>query len=496
MNLPFTPVLSPLKHQAEFLETNARRSAYALFHEQGTGKTKSLIDNIALLAMEDSLNGAFVLAPNGVHRNWHVEELPKHWPSDAPPMVSFSWDSTKAETKTHAAAFKAFLTHRWPSSVPGVRILCMSYDALMTEAGKKASWDFLRSHKAMYVCDESQRIKTPDAARTKRVIASSAYAPYRRIASGTPMDTPFDIYSQVRFIDPLFWQRELGLAGFTAFKAYFAEWIQITTNAGRSFPQMTAYRNQDVLREKVASISSRVLKEDVLDLPPKVMKRMFHELTKEQHLAYNQLREEAMTLLDSDEIVTVDLALVLQMRLAQITSGFIKPNDADQPYLFPRNPRAALLKEVLEDQTRPAIIWGRFVHDCEIAAEASRKAGRRPVVYDGTRPELAIDAFKSGEADDIIANLSSSMIEGWTLTRAKTTIYVSNSPKLIARQQSEDRNHRIGQDDTVLYIDMLAEGTADVKTLDRLIMKRELTGSVLGDGLAADARASLRELLE
>jgi SNF2 family DNA or RNA helicase len=475
LEVPFTPVLAPIEHQELFLSESGRRAEYGLLWEQGTGKTKALIDNAALLYCEGVVDAALVIAPNGVHRNWVVEELPKHWPEDLPPVDPFAWSSTSATAKWHKDAVQRLLGSN------GFIWLCMSYDALMTDAGKQASWNLLRSRRCLYVLDESQRAKTPATKRTKRIIASSVYAPYRRIASGTPMDKPFDIYSQVRFLDPDFWVREFGIGSFTAFKSYFGVWVTMKLNANRSFDQCVAYKNLDELERALKKVGQRVLKDDVLDLPPKTYKRGFHELSPSQRRAYDEVRTEALTFLDSGELVTAELAIVRVLRLQQITSGFISPKAGAAPIPFDPNPRASLLRETLEDLTHPAIIWCRFVEDARVAAKASRDAGRRPVVYDGDRPQLSMDPFHAGEADDIIGNLESTMVEGYTLNEADTTIYFSNHTKLIKRKQSEDRNHRIGQTRSVTYIDLLAEGTLDANVLTTLREKGSAVGQVLGD---------------
>lgn len=476
LELPFTPRLPPISHQARVMSESARRPYFGLFWEQGTGKTKTLIDNAALLLVLGEIDRGFVLAPNGVHRNWHVEELPKHWPADVPEYVSFSWDTTKAASKAHQAAFQDFLSHRAP-----MKWLCMSYDGLMTKEGKQASWDFIRKGKVFYAGDESQRIKTPDAALTKRAIASSVYAPYRRIASGTPMDTPLDIYSQMRFLDPEFWIRSCGIGSFVAFRARFGQYETRYGAGGRTYKQLIGFQYLEELQEVLATASDRVLKEDVLDLPKKTYKRVFHQLTNAQRAAYEELKAEALTILESGELVTAEMALVLDLRLTQIGCGHITPSAGAKPVPFDVNPRADIFATTLEDLTRPAIVWGRFVEDVRVCEELARKVGRRPVVYDGSHPERSMDAFHSGKADTIIANIESSMTEGYTLNEAKYVLYYSNSPKLIKRQQSEDRPHRIGQNETVTYIDFLAERTLDAKKLRDLQKKRELTGGVLGD---------------
>jgi hypothetical protein len=150
LEIPFQPVLEPISHQAEFLGEHGRQSAFGQLWEQGTGKTKTLIDNAALLHCEGVVDAALVIAPNGVHRNWVVEELPKHWPQGLPPIDAFAWSSPSASTKWHKEAVAQLLGSN------GFIWLCMSYDALMTDAGKQASWDLLRSKRCLYVLDESQ----------------------------------------------------------------------------------------------------------------------------------------------------------------------------------------------------------------------------------------------------------------------------------------------------------------------------------------------------
>jgi len=493
---PFEPRMKPLAHQQKFLDENSRRACWALFDEQGLGKTKQIIDNAAILYSEGVIDAALVVAPNTVHRNWAVEELPKHWPANLPALHAFAWDTDKSANKSHKEEFGELLRSKdfvW---------LCMSYDSLMTDLGKKASWDLLRSRRCLYVLDESQRAKTPSAKRTQRIIASGVYAPYRRIASGTPMDLPLDIYSQARFLDPDFWIRTFGIGGFTSFKHHFAEIVKVKTNADREFEMIKGYRNLDELEAALKTIGQRVLKADVLDLPPKVYRRVFHELTPAQRRAYEELKSEALTFLDSGDLVTAELALTRIIRMQQITSGFVVPETGKQLVRFDPNPRAAALREILTDLTRPSIIWGRFVEDVRMAAEASRSAGRRPVVFDGSRPSDSLDPFHAGDADDFIANLESGAREGLTLVEADTVIYVSNSTKLINRRQSEDRAHRIGQTRSVNYIDLLAERTLDSGVLASLQLKGSAAGRILGDPddawlvPSADPARMLRELLE
>ena len=79
MNYKFkTP---PYKHQLTALEKSWNKETYAYFMEMGTGKTKVLIDNLAMLYDKGKVNGALIIAPKGVVKTWYEQELPTHLPN-------------------------------------------------------------------------------------------------------------------------------------------------------------------------------------------------------------------------------------------------------------------------------------------------------------------------------------------------------------------------------------------------------------------------------
>jgi hypothetical protein len=246
---------------------------------------------------------------------------------------------------------------------------------------------------------------------------------------------------------------------------------------------LLAYKDLATLSAAIEPASSRVTKADALNLPPKSYSRLFHPLTPAQRQVYTALKEEAMAVLTSGEVVTTEHVLTLHLRLTQVGCGFITPAAGEQPVPFTPNPRAQLLTELLRDIGGPVIVWARFVHDTLTAAAAARAAGRTPVIFDGADPTAALDAFHGGTANVIIANLESNMREGYTLNEASSVIYYSNTPKLMNRQQSEDRCHRIGQHSPVTYYDLLAERTLDAFTLGALRSKRTAVGTVMGEDL-------------
>jgi SNF2 family DNA or RNA helicase len=373
----------------------------------------------------------------------------------------------------------------------------MSYDAVMTKLGRSFWKAYMDSRPCMYALDESPRIKTPGSKRSMRISGSSKACPYRRILTGTIVDDkPFDVYNQIRFLDPTVWF-EIGCSDFGAFKNTFGIWkkqsMLYTDKEGkvkeREFPMLVEYRNLDLLKRIVARYGSRLRKEDVLDLPPKLYSKRYFDMTPAQWRAYKDLQAQHFTILDSGEMLSTDLAITRILRLQQITSGYL-PSDDDESLipLGDRNLRVELLLECVEEAGHQVIVWAKYRQDITAILAALRDAKIAAVRYDGqcneTQMGEAVDSFKAGDAQVFVANPAKGS-EGLTLTCAKTMIYYNNGYRLSRRIQSEDRFHRIGQTDPVHIIDLAAVDTVDTAIIDVLRKKHEMAAFVQGDEIRA-----------
>ncbi len=475
----------PFAHQLEEFNAHKDTPARGLLWEPGCGKTWPSLVKAAHLEDAGEIKGMMVLAPNGVHRNWAVDQIPTHLPDELLERTRVVlWQTSKANTKWHQGEARQALAD------PGFVIVCMSYDAVMTAKGFAFWKAFLKGRPCKYVLDESPRIKTPGSKRSKRIAGSSKAAPYREILTGTIVDDkPFDVYNQIRFLDPLAWHK-VGCSDFTAFKNTFGVWKkqQISDGRGgmREFPMLVSFRNLELLKEIVASYGSRLLKEDVLDLPPKLYSKRYYELSPAQRKAYKELQTEFYTFLDSGEMVSADLVITRMLRLQQVTSGYL-PGDADGETLVQigdKHPRIDLLVECVEDAGHQVIVWAKYRQDITSILVALGGAKISAVRYDGqcneTEMGQAVDSFKAGSAQVFVANPQKGS-EGLTLTCAKTMIYYNNGYRLSQRTQSEDRFHRIGQEDPVHIIDLAAVDTVDTAIIDILRRKQELASFVQGD---------------
>lgn len=466
---------TPFSHQRELYERTRELNRYALFWEQGTGKTKPTIDTAAWLHMQGKIDGLLVLAPNGVHRNWVSDEIPAHMP-DCVSYSAHTYHSSKAGNKAHKDACKRLL------EVPGLAVLAMSYDAAVTKDGSKLLEAFLAKRKCLYVLDEATRIKNPSAKRTKAVLLTARLAAYRRILTGTPIaNGPFDCFAMLKFLKLDFW-KDYCMESFFVFKHHFGIWKQGMA-AGRQFSYVVGYRNLEQLHAILKDHSSRVTKDQVLDLPPKLYSKRYFQMNKEQVRVYNDLKDEFMTFLDG-QLVTAPLVITRMMRLQQVTSGYVPFDGATAvQQLGEDNPRMKLLEEILEDMPHKAIIWAKFTKDIDLIMAL---VGNEGVRYDGsTSPDdraKAIEAFQRGNAKYFVANPAAAG-EGLTLTAARSTVYYNNSFKLTDRLQSEDRNHRYGTTHPVSYIDLVAEDTIDEHVVKSLVKKSDIARTILGDDI-------------
>ena len=466
----------PYAHQLKALEMSWNKENFAYFMEMGTGKTKVLIDNIAMLYDKGKINGALIIAPKGVVKTWYEQELPTHLP-DHIENVTVLWQSniTKAQQeKLDSILENEMLLH----------VLVMNVEALSTEKGVKFATRFLVSHKTLMAIDESTTIKTPTAKRTKNIIGLGKYSKYRRIMTGSPVTkNPLDLYTQCEFLDPYL----LDFASYYAFRNRYA--VMKTMHVrGRSIQVVHAFQNMGELSEKLKGFSYRVLKEDCLDLPPKNWIKRHITLSKEQEKIYKQMKEHALATLNGK--VTSTMTVITQlMRLQQITCGHFVADDGTIQEI--KNNRITELMDVLDEIEGKAIIWGHWQKDIQnMVSEIEKVHGPGSVVsYYGLTPQDErqdnIRKFQNDPKCRFMVGTPSTGGYGITLTAANTVIYYSNGYDLEKRLQSEDRAHRIGQKKNVTYIDIIAEKTVDEKIQKSLRKKINIASEVLGEELRA-----------
>jgi len=464
----------PYAHQLTALEKSWNKENFAYFMEMGTGKTKVLIDNVAMLYDKGKIDGVLIIAPKGVVKTWYEQELPTHLP-DHIENVSVLWQPniTKTQQEKLDTLFEIDTA---------LHILIMNVEALSTEKGVKFATKFINSHKTMMAIDESTTIKTPSARRTKNIINLGLNAKYKRIMTGSPITkNPLDLYTQCEFLDP--WL--LDFASYYAFRNRYAE-MKTMHLRGRSIQVVDKFQNLGELSDVVKQFSYRVLKEDCLDLPPKVFIKRHIALTVDQKRVYEQMKKQAIAHLNG-KVTTTMTVLTQLMRLHQITCGYVTADDGTTQQV--ESNRLNELMSILEDTDGKVIIWANYQLSVgEIIQKIIKVYGPDSYVhYYGLTPQEDrqdfIRKFQNDPKCRFIIGTPQTGGYGITLTEANTVVYYSNGYDLEKRLQSEDRAHRIGQKKTVTYIDLIAEDTIDEKIVEALRKKINIASEVMGEEL-------------
>jgi SNF2 family DNA or RNA helicase len=442
----------------------------------GTGKTKVLIDNMAMLYDKGKIDGALIIAPKGVVKTWYEQELPTHLP-DHIENVSVLWQSNI--TKTQQEKLESLFEIE-----TALHILVMNVEAFSTDKGIKFATKFLNSHKVLMAVDESTTIKTPTAKRTKNIIDLGEYAKYRRIMTGSPVTkNPLDLYTQCYFLDPYL----LDHGSYYSFRNRYAIMKSMHVR-GRTIQVVHKFQNLGELSDKLQGFSYRVLKEDCLDLPPKNFIKRHITLTPDQKKVYDQMKKQAIATLNGKVSSTLTVLTQL-MRLHQITCGHFTADDGSEQQV--ESNRMPELMSILEETEGKAIIWANYQRDVlNIINSIIKKYGPGSVVdyYGLTAQENRqenIKKFQNNKECRFIVGTPQTGGYGITLTQANTVIYYSNGYDLEKRLQSEDRAHRIGQKKTVTYVDLICEETVDEKIVKALRDKINIASEVLGEDLKA-----------
>jgi SNF2 family DNA or RNA helicase len=469
----------PFRHQERVFNRSKSLRHYAFFLEMGTGKSKVTVDTMSYLYESGKIDTVLIVAPKGVYENWIKNEIPKHMPDRIEPLV-VKWQPNF--TKTFKEQMHQVAT-RSKRKDKKLHVLVMNVEALSTRKGIEVGTYYLSQNPDnLIIVDESTTIKNKDAERTKSIIKLGELGKYKRILTGSPVTkSPLDLFSQCKFLDP----NILGFDSYYAFRNRYALMKRMSFG-GKSFDQIIGYRRIEELQAKIHDYSTRILKEDCLDLPDKLYQKRYVPLSADQKKVYEQMRTLALAQIDNGELATTTSVLTQIMRLQQICCGFLPPDDGQIKEL--ENGRLKELLSILEEVDGKVIIWATWTHDIKKIKKAiAEKYGEESVAtFYGDTPQdkrqEIVDRFQD-HTDFLRFFVGQPKTGGFglTLTEAKTVIYYSNSYDLEIRLQSEDRAHRIGQESNVTYIDIVCPDTVDEKIIDALQDKVDLATKVFGE---------------
>lgn len=467
MSLPYK--IAPWGHQLKGIGLARESRDFALFFEQGTGKTPTTINILREhYARESRIMRTLILGPVVIMENWRREFLVH---SNVGPYVQILSGSEKAR-------IKKFNFYKDTKPCP---IFLTNYEALNM---KELLQEMLQWRPEILVCDESQRLKNPASKRTKYAAMLADNTKHNYILSGTPiLNSAMDIYGQYRILD----RGDTFGRNYQVFKTRYFYDENAGMPAQKHFPKWVAREGiEKELHDKIYKKAMRVTKAECLDLPPLVKTSIPVELSPDQRRIYDEMKKDFIAYLNTGEAVVAQIAITKALRLQQIVSGYAKTEDGVEVEIKD-NPRMDALQDLLEDraESEKIIIWACFQENYSQIAKVCRKLGLDFVELHGGVPskerQLNIDKFQLDPACRVmIANAGAGGV-GINLTASSCMIFYSRNFSLENDLQAEARNHRGGSEihDKISRIDLVAEGTIDQVIMDALQGKLDLSTKII-----------------
>lgn len=218
----------------------------------------------------------------------------------------------------------------------------------------------------MVIADESQRIKTYDAAQSKAMHELGDQARYKLILSGTPVQTAaIDIWSQYRFLD-----KTVFGDNFFKFRGRYA------IMGGYGNKKIVGYKDLEGLIKKEHSIAFRVTKDEALDLPEQTFETRKIQFSQKEKNLYERIKKDSYAELDGGGHITATTVLTRLLRLQQLAGGFLVQDDAQKPQLVSRAKLDAL-GDIIEDYVigsgKKLVIFARFIAEVKAIMELASK---------------------------------------------------------------------------------------------------------------------------
>lgn len=479
VEIPFEFATKPYKHQHNVVAETALNPYWAYFLEMGCGKSKIMLDKISVLASINKIKAAIIIAPKGVYSNWVNKEIPQHF-SKTIPYTILKWGNKSRQFKE---LWEEVLDPKF--NPINFIFFVINIEALSSKSGVQALASFQSKFapECLICCDESTVIKNPKAKRTVAAVKAAHKCFYRAILTGSPVTkSPLDLYAQCAFL-------KQGILGHTSFYTFRNEYAimkdQINPYNGAAFKQVVGYQNEDKLRDILKTFSTRITKQECLDLPDKIYTTREVEMTPEQKAYYDDIKKENLALLENGDQISAQFAITRLLRMHQIVCGCIKTDSGEEIDI--KNNRLSELMNILAEISGKVIIWANYRANIKAILEAIKNEyGERAVVGyfgDTSQADREDAVYRMQHDPDTRFFVGNTQTGGYgiTLTEATTTIYYSNNYDLEKRLQSEDRNHRIGQTSNVTYIDLVTPGTVDMKILKALKAKMNIADAILDD---------------
>lgn len=421
-------MLTLYNHQKIALAYLRFNDSFALFMEQGTGKTIPALARILELVVNDQADRALIVAPKSALGAWERD------------MEKFSPEA------------QLFFDHR---------VELVNYDKVWRDDTYDKQYDVI-------VLDEAHCIKNRTSKRSAFLLKLATRAKYRYILTGTPISNGQleNIWSLYCFLNPYLmrgrvysnifkdYMTQVGKGTYTGSYAEFSQRYCILNQ----YHKPSSYINVKELQTLISRYCYRVKKSDCLDLPDKLPDEIVYVEQAEKAL-YKKLSTESALL---EYEILADNPLSRLVKLRQLVSGHMKTKD--DTLLF-KCEKLTYLCELLEGYAddKKIVIFAEFKTSIEQIGRLCRKIGMSYVTLDGDQKDKTIwRQFQSDPTLRVIICQYQTASAGIDLYASDTIIYYEPTLRSQLLEQSRDRIHRSGQTHKCSYIHLLTKGTVEV----------------------------------
>lgn len=474
-----------------------------------TGKSKAVIDKACYNFRRRRINGCMVFAPNGVHMNWLINEIPK-WSGDDISWKGVAWETPKLGDPLFQRAVQEVLDHN------GMKWLCVNMQALIRPECKKAIKEFMRvcRGKFMMAISEAHHFGHGGAGRSGVAYNISRHARFVTIETGTPiLNSPLRAYAIFKILMG-------GLGGefilddtgpFGSYEDYARHICVIVDDEAlkKKFPRLRrqayrkikCYKNLDEIRGYMAPYCSVVMRSDVEDMPELMRDDRFSSLSEAQRRAYLELAARHLVELEeTNDMVAAPDGGPRMMKLQQILMGYIKDTDNDK--IISIEDDAPIYRDILEEvvgnQPGKSLIWFRYREDIRRFATLCIRKGLKPLEFHGGVPmgqrEATRLAFKNDPQYNPLIGQPATGAEGLDFSSSvpgqrMSIIFGSSTPNAIHVTQGEERG-TVKAGEAVNIIRMRFRGTVDDRNWDIVDGKTTLADTMTGAGMRALLRST------
>ena len=438
----------PLQHQKEAIEKLAGSRRFILADDMGLGKTTATI----IAALETGAKKILIICPASLKINWQRE------------IENYS------DRSVYIAEGKKFSTES--------DFVIVNYDILKNFHDMKDKDKSLlnQSQFELVILDEAHMISNPQAQRTKIINHYVKNIKRAWLLTGTPMTSrPMNYYNLLNIIESPVAQNWM------AYAIRYCQGYQFTAGK-RKVWNVTGASNLEELRDRTSKQILRRLKEDVLDLPDKIISPVYLRLKSKD---YEELMGEYYDWFDNkkDESSSLTVQFSKLMKVRKVIAN----EKTKQTIEFAEN---------IIEQGKKVIIFTNFTDTLQTIYQ---HFGKQAVYLDGScsKPhrQHAVDEFQDNEKIKVfVGNLKAAGV-GLTLTAAEVVIMNDLSFVPAEHAQAEDRAYRYGQKSNVLVYYPLYENTIEGAVYDILNRKKEIIRTVMGDEQPENTGDVVEEIL-